>query len=48
MKQDSEDGVISVFKFLNVAFHTETSHLIYKANQLTAFYIKYTGMKWVI
>ena len=31
-----------------VAFHIETSNLIYPANQMTSFYIKCnTGLKWV-
>ena len=32
----------------SVAFHTETSHLIGKANQITGFSMKWnTGLKWV-
>ena len=32
----------------NVAFHTETNHLLCKANQITGFYMKRkTGLKWV-
>ena len=27
---------------INVAFHIETSHLIYIANQMTCFYMKYS------
>ena len=31
-----------------VAFHVETSHLIYTENQMTGFYMKYnSGLKWV-
>ena len=32
----------------SVAFHIETSNLIFIANQITCFYIKYsnTGLKW--
>ena len=33
---------------LSVAFHIETSHLIYHANQVTGFYMECnTGLKWV-
>ena len=32
----------------NVAFHIETSHLIYTANQMTGLYMKCNGgLKWV-
>ena len=32
----------------SAAFHIETSHLIYTANQMTGFYVKRTsGLKWV-
>ena len=32
----------------SVAFHTETSHLIYTANKMTGFYIKCnSGLRWV-
>ena len=32
----------------SVAFHTETSYLIYTANQMTGFFIKRkSGLKWV-
>ena len=32
----------------SVAFHSETSHLIYTANQMTGFFIKCnSGLKWV-
>ena len=32
----------------SVAFHIETSHLIYTANQMTGFYMKCnSGFKWV-
>ena len=32
----------------SVAFHIETSHLIYTANQVTGFYMKCnSGLKWV-
>ena len=27
---------------LSIAFHKETSHLIWRADQMTGFYIKYT------
>ena len=38
---------LKLFKAI-VAFYTETSHLIQRANQMTGFYIKYnTGLKWV-
>ena len=43
------DGNIGLNPFqLNVPFHIETSHLIYSANQLTGFYIRFnTGLKCV-
>ena len=44
----SEQGVWDGFEIRHIGFHMEPSHLICSANQLTGFYMKYTGMKMCI
>ena len=44
---ENEWNYFSLFQ-PRVAYHTETSHLIYRAKQITSFYMKRNnGLKWV-